>query len=84
MIEIDRTQINSRISTHEPLPYAILAFIMMFYPLSGFIADVCCGRLKTVVISLIVLLLYLTILLIGLIIGETFTASNIDHALRYI
>ena len=27
----------------------------MFYPLSGFIADVCCGRMKTIVVSLIVL-----------------------------
>ena len=62
--EIDRSRINlnSRISIYEPLPYAILAFIMMFYPLSGFIADVCCGRFKIVVISLIVLFLCLTIL----------------------
>ena len=30
-------------SEYEPLPYAILAIVMMFYPLSGFIADVCCG-----------------------------------------
>ena len=30
---------------------------MMFYPLSGFIADVCCGRLKTVTISLCLLLI---------------------------
>ena len=52
MEEIDRSRINSRISIYEPLPYAILAFIMMFYPLSRFIADVCCGRLKTLVISL--------------------------------
>ena len=82
-IEIDRARINSRISVYEPLPYAILAFVMMFYPLSGFIADVCCGRLKTVVISLIVLFLCLTILLIGMIIGETFRASDLDLALRY-
>ena len=81
--EIDGSRINSRISIYEPLPYAILAFIMMLYPLSGFIADVCCGRLKTVVISLIILLLCLTILFIGMTIGETVTASNLDHALRY-
>ena len=55
---------------------------MMLYPLSGFIADVCCGRFKTVVISLIILFLCLTILFIGMTIGETVTA-NIDHALRY-
>ena len=82
MEEIDRSRINSRISIYEPLPYAILTFIMMFYPLSGFIADVCCGRFKTVVVSLIVLFLCLTILFIGMTIGETVTA-DIDHALRY-
>ena len=54
----------------------------MFYPLSGFIADVCCGRFKTVVISLIVLFLCLAILFIGMTIGEIVTA-DIDHALRY-
>lgn len=44
------------ISVYDPLPYAILAFVMISYPLSGFIADVYCGRLKTVVISLCLLL----------------------------
>ena len=29
---------------------------MIFYSLSGFIADVCCGRLKTIVVSLMFLL----------------------------
>ena len=43
---------NAILSEYEPLPYALLAIVMMFYPLSGFIADVCCGRLKAVVISL--------------------------------
>ena len=40
------------ISANDCLPYAILAFVSMFYPLSGFIADVCCGRLKIIVISM--------------------------------
>ena len=81
--EISGSRINSRISIYEPLPYAILAFIMMFYPLSGFIADVCCGRLKAVVISLIILLLCLTILLVVMIIGETITGNSLHQALRY-
>ena len=81
--EIGGSRINSHISIYEPLPYAILAFVMMFYPLSGFIADVCCGRLKTVVISLIILLLCLTILLVIMIIGETITGSSVLQALRY-
>ena len=46
---------------YESITYAVLAFIMMFYPLSGLIADVCCGRLKTVAISLTVLLIFLIV-----------------------
>ena len=40
---------------NNPLAYAVLAVVMMFYPLSGFIADVCCGRMKTIVVSLIII-----------------------------
>ena len=60
----------------DALSYAILAFIMMFYPLSGFIADVCCGRLKTVVVSLVFLLFsYISALLCW------FVLANIEHHL---
>ena len=60
----------------DALSYAILAFIMMFYPLSGFIADVCCGRLKTVVVSLVFLLFsYISALLCW------FVLVNIEHHL---
>ena len=47
------------VAIYESITYAVLAFIMMFYPLSGLVADVCCGRLKTVVISLTVFLILL-------------------------
>ena len=40
------------ISIFDSITYATLAIIMMFYPLSGFIADVYCGRLRTVTVSL--------------------------------
>ena len=40
------------VGTASLLPNAGLAVVMMFYPLSGFIADVCCGRFKTVMVSL--------------------------------
>ena len=50
------------ISVYDSLIYAILAFVMTFYPLSGFIADVCCGRLKTVMTSLCFLLSCIIIL----------------------
>ena len=75
-IHVERSRTNSSISIYEPLLYAILAFVMMLYPLSGFIADVCCGRLKTVVISLIILLLCLTISFTGMVIGESTTFTN--------
>ena len=45
------TQPGVSISLFDSLTYATLAIIMMFYPLSGFIADVYCGRLRTVFIS---------------------------------
>ena len=57
---------NAILSQYEPLPYAILALVMMFYPLSGFIADVCCGRLKTVVVSLLFLFSFCIIVVVAL------------------
>ena len=62
---------NTILSEYEPLPYAILAIVMMFYPLSGFIADVCCGRLKIISISLISLLFCMILLLLALSVMET-------------
>ena len=59
-------QPNTTFSMYEPLPYAVLALVMMFYPLSGFIADVCCGRLKAVVISLICILSFFIIMLVAI------------------
>ena len=56
---------NNKLTVHHALCYAVLAVVMMFYPLSGFIADVCCGRMKTIVVSLIVLLTSLIIFMVG-------------------
>ena len=50
------------LSVDYSLFYATLAFVMVFYPLSGFVADVCCTRLRTIVISLCCLLLFLVLL----------------------
>ena len=47
---------TASISTFASLLYATLAIAMMFYPLSGFMADVYCGRLKIIIISLCLLL----------------------------
>ena len=48
--------LNVPVSVYFSLPYAILALVMMFYPLSGFIADVYCGRYRIIKISLCLLL----------------------------
>ena len=50
------------ISANECLPYVILAFISLFYPLSGFITDVCCGRLKVVAVSLCFILTFVLLI----------------------
>ena len=52
------TQAGINVSMFDSLTYAILALIMTFYPLSGFIADVYCGRLRTVFISMCLLFCY--------------------------
>lgn len=46
------------ISVSDFIPYAILAVIAMLYPFSGIIADVYCGRLKTLQISLFFILMF--------------------------
>ena len=79
-INISQTDIN--ISVYDSLPYAILALIMMFYPLSGFIADICCGQLKTIVVSLVILLSCLVFMLIAILVGETITGS-VNYALTH-
>ena len=38
------------------LVYIVFVFVYLLYPLAGFIADVCCGRHKTVIVSLCLLL----------------------------
>ena len=47
------------------IPYATLMIIMIFYPLSGFIADVYCGRFKIAMISLTFMLA--SLLLLGIV-----------------
>ena len=35
----------------EPI-FVVMALLLLFYPLAGFVADVCCGRYKVVIVSL--------------------------------
>ena len=41
------------ISTNYSVPYALLVLFTVFYLLSGFTADVCCGRYKTILCSFV-------------------------------
>ena len=46
----------------ETTLHAVLAIVLTLYPISGFIADIYCGRLKTVVASAIFILLSLVVI----------------------
>ena len=52
--------------------YASYAVVYMFYPLNGYIADVCCGRFKTIMASLALLLLFLVSSLVPSMLYSTF------------
>jgi hypothetical protein len=58
------------------IPYVTLTLVMIFYPLSGFIADVCCGRFRTVMFSLTLMLLCFMLLGIACILAFYETESN--------
>ena len=62
------------------LPFVILSFFVMllftFYPLSGYFADVWCGRFKTIIASLALLLLSTTLCLGCLLPFYLFKVSN--------
>ena len=59
------------------IPYVSLTLIMIFYPLSGFIADVRCGRFKTVIVSLT--LIIFCFMLLGIVGIFAFYATESDN-----
>ena len=61
----------------DSIPYVALTITMTFYPLSGFIADVCCGRFKTAIISLTLMLLSFMFLGIACVITFYAIVSNV-------
>ena len=75
MVTIDPPDISITINYY--VPYAILAIVSMLYPLSGFIADVYCGRLRVAVISLCFILGFLLLICFTEIIGFA------THSLAY-
>ena len=56
-VPIGENHLVNALSSPIGFVYAILAVIAMFYPLSGFLADVCCGRFKTVIVGLSIILI---------------------------
>ena len=64
----------------ESLPFVILyssiALVFMFYPLNGYLADVCCGRFKMIVASLTLLLCSLIICMSCFVLSILLTLSN--------
>lgn len=57
------------------IPYTCLALVLLIYPLSGFMADVCCGRYKTVIGSLCVLVCSMGFFTVG----SALAMTSIDH-----
>ena len=77
LIDTKSESTDLSLSTNDFLAYAILAIIAMVYPFSGLIADVYCGRLKTVQISLLFILTFALLLCLAVIIAYSTKLS--DH-----
>ena len=54
-----RKNFSNDVASPMTILYAILAMIAMLYPISGFIADVCCGRFKTIMAGLTFMLIFI-------------------------
>ena len=68
------------------IPYVTLTLIMIFYPLSGFIADVRCGRFRTAMFSLALMLFSFMLLGTACTIAfysvESNTRPTLNHGLQ--
>ena len=63
--------------------YGALAIVTMLYPVSGLIADVCCGRLRTVGVSLLLLMVFsLLICVVEIVLFTNNSYSDIFSELR--
>ena len=61
------------------IPYLCTALVLLLYPLGGFVADIWCGRYKSVMISLCVLACSFGCFTIVCMLAIVGTASNIYH-----
>ena len=85
--ETEKTHLRFLAVNHSDilLTYLVFVLLLLVYPLAGFMADVCCGRYRAVIISLCFLLCGLaclalvTILLFSHIIRNPFNRTSISH-----
>ena len=79
---VQRNNFSNAVSSPVSFWYAILAMISVLYPISGFIADVCCGRFRTVIIGLCcILIFFLSVVVLGLAwvcIGNPYRLISLD------
>ena len=72
---VDKLQLANAVSSPICFLYASLAVMAMLYPVSGFIADVCCGRFKIIMIGLTIMAIS-TVSMIAVLVGWV----SIKHA----
>ena len=58
LIDWNSVSSSERAPINDFVILGTLAIVTMFYPVSGLVADVCCGRLRTVGVSLLLLLVF--------------------------
>ena len=63
--------------------YAFMAFVTLFYPLSGFIADVYCGRYRVVTISLGIIFLALVLICFDVVLFKIFQHEKLLKGSRF-
>jgi peptide/histidine transporter 3/4 len=84
MIAISPVLYDPDMTLNDYIPYAILAVASMLYPLSGFIADVYCGRLRVAVISLCFILGFVLLICFVEIIGFALAYRNNSESVRLV
>ena len=77
--KINGHKLDNNILINVLVPYVCLALVMLLYPLSGFMADIWCGRYKAVIISMCILMCSLGGFAIGCTIGMITEAHHIDN-----
>ena len=77
---------TTSVSVYSSLLFAILALARMFYPLSGFMADVYCGRHKAVMISLCLLLPFTLLVCVVAVLWITLrlTSESNDYTMHFL